>query len=501
MSYSCDIDGPGRISEFHSTAMGLLNDAPSIGPGPSSDAPAGPIGRYADGPNPLGLRQSAVLAFGRRTSARPDLSVLLRDAVALVAEILKADLCGVGLIGADGTSLRLSVTPIDAQGKPGDAKVHKYSLSDDDTMAAAALKAAYPIVTADLATETYNSDRFLQVLGVQAAITVPLHLNANPFGVLGVYSTKPREFTPEDVCFAETIAHLLTASVARVNAEEALCNERTRSHAVWESVDTLVMTLDADGKMIDMNPACAETTRFSIQEVRDKTFWSMFAVPNEADLIHGIFRGLKSGRAPSEFEGCLLTKDGNQRRVSWSLKTLCNGQVQSIILAGTDNTERIQAEEELERVKSVVERTTRKLSDLHDEMRELENASTAETVLADEKTPESPHPFQVADSPPEKDFRKSLRCAYPYLQEIAPIVDEQMPTSEDFIKVACNDISGDGVSFFLDQRPDFKDLVVVLGSPPMVTLFVARVSRVATIEQDGSRKYLVGCRFTRRISM
>jgi PAS domain S-box-containing protein len=483
--------------------MGLLNDAPSTG-APSTGAPS--TGAPSIGPNPLALRQSAVLAFGRRTSACPDLSVLMRDAVALVAEILKADLCGVGLVGADGTSLRLSVTPIDAQGKPGKPTVHPYSLSDDNAMATAALKAAYPIVTADLATETRDTetrggDRFLQGLGVQAAITVPLHLNANPFGVLGIYSTRPREFTPDDTCFAETIAHLLTASIARVNAEEALRGECARSHAIWESVDTLVMTLDADGKMIDMNPACAETTRFSIQEVRDKTFWSMFAVPNEADLIRGIFRGLKSGLAPSEFEGSLLTKDGNRRYVSWSLKTLCNGQVQSIILAGTDNTERIQAEEELERVKSVVERTTRKLSDLHDEMRELENTSTAETILADEKTPESPHPFQVADSPPDKDFRNSHRRAYPYLQKIAPMINGRMPTSEDFIEVSCNDISGNGVSFFLDQRPDFKDLVVALGCPPMVTFFVARVTRVATIEQDESRKYLVGCRFTRRVSM
>ena len=77
----------------------------------------------------LGRTQAAVLAFGRRTNARPRLSVLMQDAAALVAETLDAELRGVAEVVADGTALTLTVGGTDASQKAVDPLVHKSSLA------------------------------------------------------------------------------------------------------------------------------------------------------------------------------------------------------------------------------------------------------------------------------------------------------------------------------------------------------------------------------------
>ena len=59
-------------------------------------------------------------------------------------------------------------------------------------MAAFALKSGNVTVTADLRKETRFRDDFLRGRGVVGALAVPLHVNAKPFGVLGVYTNAPR---------------------------------------------------------------------------------------------------------------------------------------------------------------------------------------------------------------------------------------------------------------------------------------------------------------------
>ena len=167
------------------------------------------------------LQQQAVLAFGRRTNAQPPLPVLLQDAVALVGEVLHAELGGVGEVRDD----TLVLTVMGRDEGPG-AQEHRCPLADVHSMAAFALRSGNVTVTADLREETRFRDDYLRSRDVVGAVTVPLHVNGKPFGVLGVYTHAPRQFSSDDVTFAETIAHLLGASVARIKAEQKLQEAR-----------------------------------------------------------------------------------------------------------------------------------------------------------------------------------------------------------------------------------------------------------------------------------
>jgi hypothetical protein len=101
-------------------------------------------------------------------------------------------------------------------------------------------------------------------------------------------------------------------------------------------------------------------------------------------------------------------------------------------------------------------------------------------------------------SSPE-DFRVSQRHEYPYNQMIAPIHDDRMPTWDDFVKVPCGDLSGGGISLWLGEKPNFRELVVALGRPPSVMHFAARVVYAREGRRAGRMMYQVGCQFLRRV--
>jgi len=180
--------------------------------------------------NALARQQAALLAFGRRSNARPELSVLMQDAVALVSEVLGADFSGVDRV--IGGKLVRKVVPRNERGSAADPVTHESSLAAEDSIAGFALSEADSVVAVNVGSDKRFTDLFLRKLGVVGALCVPLHVGNKPFGALEIYSEKEREFTEEDAQFAETIAQLLTSSVGRIQAEEALWCSRSTPNAI-----------------------------------------------------------------------------------------------------------------------------------------------------------------------------------------------------------------------------------------------------------------------------
>ncbi len=260
----------------------------------------------------------------------------MQDAIALVAEILDAELSGIGNVTDDGTELVQTIAATDLQGHPIDSEEHRLPLGAENSMAGYTLNAAKAVVTSDMNSETRFTDQFLRKLNVQSALTVPLHLNNVPFGTLGVYSRRPHTFTSDDIDFAETMSYMVMPSIARIRAEEVLREQNA---------------------------------------------------------------------------------------------------------------------------------------------------------------------FQPVESETDVQQRSSPRRNYRYRQLIAPRYDSLMPAKQDFFEVMCEDISAGGVSFYIDQLPDFESLVVALGTPPELTYFSARITRVIEKTYDGHEAWLVGCRFTGRVHL
>jgi len=458
----------------------------------------------------LARQQAALLAFGRRSNARPELSVLMQDAVALVSEVLSADFSGVGQVVA-GKLVR-KVVRRGEQGSAVDPVVHESSLAAEDSIAGFALSEADSTVSSNVSSDSHFTDLFLRKLGVLGALCVPLHVGNKPFGTLEIYAEKEREFAEADVQFAQTIAQLLTSSIGRIQAEEALHQQRTFSSTILETVDALVFTLDAKYHLQNMNRACREVTGFTLAEVRGKAFCSVLAVPEELTLFEGVFRTAVKQGSPNEFQGHLLAKDGSRRDISWSLKTICgdSGEIESIVLTGVDRTAEHHAQEELEQVKAVAEEANRALSELRHRLAEGDHAPGRSGPAADVDRPEkssaweegpADRPFQKRGGTAGREQRSSPRRTFQYRQAIAPMYGDALPSRKKFFTVVCDDISAGGLSFYLENPPEFEKLVVALGQPPAVSFFTAEVVRVMDRQLNGQPVHLVGCRFTGRVHL
>jgi len=132
-------------------------------------------------------------------------------------------------------------------------------------------------------------------------------------------------------------------------AEQALERERNFIAAVLDTVSTLVVVLDRQGRFVRFNRACEQITGYSQAEVLGKTLWELFILPDERELVRERFTELKAGRFPNQGENYWMTKDGGRRLIDWTNTALLDegGEVAHIIGTGIDVTEHRQMEEAL----------------------------------------------------------------------------------------------------------------------------------------------------------
>jgi len=119
--------------------------------------------------------------------------------------------------------------------------------------------------------------------------------------------------------------------------------------------------------------------------------------------------------------------------------------------------------------------------------------------------------------------RRAPRELFPVVQRIAQAADGKVPEQATFFPVKCHDLSTRGFSFFVKKRPQFKSMVLALGTPPDVIYLGAEVRHCTDVlmhasgrvevldEQDAQTDcaspsgngaeltVLVGCEFTRRL--
>lgn len=127
--------------------------------------------------------------------------------------------------------------------------------------------------------------------------------------------------------------------------KDQLQAERDFISAVLNTVDTLIVVFDRNGRIIRFNPACEALTGYSFAEVKGKPFWDLFLLPIEKPLVRATFTKLITGQFPNKSKNHWVTKDGYRRLISWSSTTLldANAKTEYVIGTGKDITKQEQA--------------------------------------------------------------------------------------------------------------------------------------------------------------
>jgi PAS domain S-box-containing protein len=136
----------------------------------------------------------------------------------------------------------------------------------------------------------------------------------------------------------------------RQQAQERLQAEQPFITTVLETMSALVVVLDAHGRIIRWNHACAELTGYTVDEVQGKHVWELFGLPDEVESVQGALQALTDGHGSQSTERLWVTRAGEHRRIRWTTAVLRNaaGQVEYVIGTGTDLTTLRQAQQELQ---------------------------------------------------------------------------------------------------------------------------------------------------------
>jgi PAS domain S-box-containing protein len=148
--------------------------------------------------------------------------------------------------------------------------------------------------------------------------------------------------------------------------EEALQEERNVASAILHTVGALVVVLDPQGRIVRFNRACEQVSGYSFAEVKEKYFWDLCVVPEEAERFKIIVEQLRVENSSKDYETSWVTRDGSRRLIAWSSTILAgeDGTPAYIIATGIDITERKRLEKAILEISAEEQR--RIGQDLHD---------------------------------------------------------------------------------------------------------------------------------------
>ncbi|MEK7369212.1 MAG: protoglobin domain-containing protein, partial [Planctomycetota bacterium] len=164
-------------------------------------------------------QQEVVTKIGMRALAVSDLSTLMDEAVAIVAETLGVEYCKVLELLPDKRALLLRAGVGWKEGLVGHATVG----TGADSQAGYTLLSNEPVIVEDLSTETrFSGPPLLRDHGVVSGISVIIQTKDGPFGVLGAHTTRQRRFTRDNSNFLQAIANVLAAAIEHSRLQERL---------------------------------------------------------------------------------------------------------------------------------------------------------------------------------------------------------------------------------------------------------------------------------------
>ena len=164
------------------------------------------------------LEQTVVAALGQFALTSNDLDALLNQAVLLVAQTLDVEFAAVLKRLPDGQLL------LQAGSGWNSEHIGRTKLPGDNaTQIGFTLNSGEPVVLTDPQKETrFTMSPFLAGYGIVSGVTIAIPTRGQSFGVLGVHTTRQREFTPDEIQFLIAVVGCIGMAADHLNLEGQL---------------------------------------------------------------------------------------------------------------------------------------------------------------------------------------------------------------------------------------------------------------------------------------
>ena len=310
-------------------------------------------------------QQQTVSALGQRALQNLDLDSLFQETVTLAAAILNVPYGEALEIQPDGLTLRRRA----GAGLPADFAADASVLLAPNALIEQAL-ASGQIATMQAGAAPFSSlatEAQQPVLVSGICLIIPG--KARPFGVLGVYSDRPRAFHPNDLHFMQALANVLAAAVTRRRDEDEL----RRLSLVASKTANGVLIMDEAGRAEWVNDAFTQITGYAGAEMQERDSLSLLrgvAAQNEKRTENGAVKNeaeSETNAAPGQrVERLCRHKDGRLIWLEIEQTDIADAQgatLQTIAIIA-DATERREAQDALRQREQTYRLLTESMSDM-----------------------------------------------------------------------------------------------------------------------------------------
>ena len=178
--------------------------------------------------------------------------------------------------------------------------------------------------------------------GVRSEICAPMLSEDEFLGVVVVEANADEPLDETDFAAVLAVADQLAASIALGVRRQRLIRERNFTSAVLDTVGAVVVVTDADGHVVRFNPACAEVTGYSLDELALPDAFARLVPDEQRPVVEAVVGEVLAVGAPRSLENEWIRKDGSRRTITWWNRPVLNddGTVDYVIATGIDVTER-----------------------------------------------------------------------------------------------------------------------------------------------------------------
>lgn len=224
---------------------------------------------------------------------------------------------------------------------------------DEENPAAKALLSGTHVIYQRI--EEFESDALRDIsekTGFKSCSAWPLKHKEKEFGVINIHSEKVNCFTKEEISFLKTVIADIALALYSQDMTNRMQVERDFNREIVDTMQALLISISPCGRILSFNQKAEEVTGYKESEVVDR-YWVDILMADEhrkanQQLLSNVLKGEKY---QTNFESCLLTKDEQNRFISWHAsfrQNLEKGKL-GLVLFGIDVTEQRQVDSDLTR--------------------------------------------------------------------------------------------------------------------------------------------------------
>jgi PAS domain S-box-containing protein len=248
-----------------------------------------------------------ILKLGELGLHAEDIQNVMNEAVTVIAATFEVQYCEILELLSDGMSLLFRAQTGKREGLASQTVVE----AESDTQEGYALQHHEIVILQNLAIETrFRKSAVQREKKVVSGITVIIHKNGTPFGILQIYTTKRRKFTEEEAHLLQFSANILSETIKRKELEEALRMSEEKYSCLFEESKDVVFFSTVEGELIDINPAGVQLFGFSSKDemLRMNIEQDLYVDATDREEYHRIL--FENGYVKN-FELALKTKNGH----------------------------------------------------------------------------------------------------------------------------------------------------------------------------------------------